>query len=679
MTVCFPFVGVNDTGPTEEGSENAPVAIGTADSIRTDRSGLHPVTVEYKDDLLLDASDVGVGDIAIEFPNGEVFGATFTEKSSAVDAAKITATYLVNAPGGTWDAADNGWYIIKMRRSQVRDTMGHFVKSDDIGNFLVRIPDRERPNAIASVPMNITRGTLSNVRVAVTYSDNALVVPSGVGSTDIELVAPDGSVILPFYSEVSETKNSSTINATYGTRLSNTLTGTYTVRMRRNEVRDYSGNFVAPDVIGSFQVTSDNLKNLPPEANASVPSISPLTSDHRILITYSDDFAVDASSIDAGDIEVVSPSGRRESWELSSSPTVDASQITVAYRLEETNEGFDSLEMGTYTIRLKPGEVFDVDGEPIPAGELGSFRVAVDDQPPTPTLFVNDATQLSRVHQIVVDYTDEFSVTGIGHGDIEVVTPNGQVLHPNYSSLSGSKQSIRARYHLEWPWPSHSIFSPPENGTYIVRMKTRQVFDQSGNMIPWGEIGNFQVKFDQTCPLATAMALEVSGESIRSHDIAVTYTDESGISLAHIGPGDIEVEFPDGRAVQPEFISVDSDTDSPTVTATYRLHALRENHVLPEGKYKIRLRPNEIADTRNIRSPPAVIGSFVINVDSQSVQTVTGDVDGNGRVEFADFLVVAANFGQLVDGAFADGDFTEDGVVAFDDFLLLSNNYGFDN
>lgn len=52
-----------------------------------------------------------------------------------------------------------------------------------------------------------------------------------------------------------------------------------------------------------------------------------------------------------------------------------------------------------------------------------------------------------------------------------------------------------------------------------------------------------------------------------------------------------------------------------------------------------------------------------------------GDLDGNGTVEFADFLVLSANFGSEV----ADhtlGDVDCNGTVEFADFLALSANFG---
>ena len=53
-----------------------------------------------------------------------------------------------------------------------------------------------------------------------------------------------------------------------------------------------------------------------------------------------------------------------------------------------------------------------------------------------------------------------------------------------------------------------------------------------------------------------------------------------------------------------------------------------------------------------------------------------GDTNFDGKVDVADFLVLAANFGREDDATRAEGDFDGDGRVAFSDFLILSANFG---
>ena len=61
--------------------------------------------------------------------------------------------------------------------------------------------------------------------------------------------------------------------------------------------------------------------------------------------------------------------------------------------------------------------------------------------------------------------------------------------------------------------------------------------------------------------------------------------------------------------------------------------------------------------------------------DQWGYQFLIGDFDGNGEVEFSDWLTVSGNFGQQVD-KYADGDVDGDGYVGFVDNLRVSANFG---
>gem|GEM_PF-5366413 len=66
-------------------------------------------------------------------------------------------------------------------------------------------------------------------------------------------------------------------------------------------------------------------------------------------------------------------------------------------------------------------------------------------------------------------------------------------------------------------------------------------------------------------------------------------------------------------------------------------------------------------------------GTFIVE---SVLNTKLGDFDLNGKIEFADFLVLSTNFGKA--GTYAEGDADGDGMVAFSDFLLLSTEFGFE-
>ncbi len=61
-----------------------------------------------------------------------------------------------------------------------------------------------------------------------------------------------------------------------------------------------------------------------------------------------------------------------------------------------------------------------------------------------------------------------------------------------------------------------------------------------------------------------------------------------------------------------------------------------------------------------------------------TIPSLPGDLDGNGDVAFADFLVLSGNFGQNNDmaPAYTDGNIDMVNGVEFADFLVLSGNFG---
>ena len=57
------------------------------------------------------------------------------------------------------------------------------------------------------------------------------------------------------------------------------------------------------------------------------------------------------------------------------------------------------------------------------------------------------------------------------------------------------------------------------------------------------------------------------------------------------------------------------------------------------------------------------------------IQRLPGDVDGNGMVDFLDFLILSDNFGSRAASP-QQGDINGDSIIDFDDFVMLSANFG---
>jgi ELWxxDGT repeat protein len=67
-------------------------------------------------------------------------------------------------------------------------------------------------------------------------------------------------------------------------------------------------------------------------------------------------------------------------------------------------------------------------------------------------------------------------------------------------------------------------------------------------------------------------------------------------------------------------------------------------------------------------------GNELRKVNAES--TLVGDIDGDGKVGFSDFLRISSNFGKDHDVIYADGDLDLNGKIDLDDFILLVRHFG---
>jgi len=81
-------------------------------------------------------------------------------------------------------------------------------------------------------------------------------------------------------------------------------------------------------------------------------------------------------------------------------------------------------------------------------------------------------------------------------------------------------------------------------------------------------------------------------------------------------------------------------------------------------------------DRFDLNGDDAVTGEDAVYLIETVFETRPGDLDLNGRVEFADFLRLGVNFGND-DASWAEGDLDGDTTVDFEDFLTLAANFGF--
>ncbi len=66
--------------------------------------------------------------------------------------------------------------------------------------------------------------------------------------------------------------------------------------------------------------------------------------------------------------------------------------------------------------------------------------------------------------------------------------------------------------------------------------------------------------------------------------------------------------------------------------------------------------------------------AVTINLTLAAANLIKGDADGDGHVQFSDFVILANHFGSA--GQYTDGDFDKNSRIEFGDFVILANHFG---
>jgi hypothetical protein len=116
-------------------------------------------TVSYADNVAVDYRSLLAGnDVLVTGPGG--YSQVGTIASLTSSAGVWTASYYVPAPGGSFDAADNGAYTISLRAGEVSDTSGNFAPAATLGGFNVSIGQASAQAAPPSPSVSVFSDTL---------------------------------------------------------------------------------------------------------------------------------------------------------------------------------------------------------------------------------------------------------------------------------------------------------------------------------------------------------------------------------------------------------------------------------------------------------------------------------------------------------------------------------------
>jgi hypothetical protein len=171
---------------------------------------------------------------------------------------------------------------------------------------------------------------------------------------------------------------------------------------------------------------------------------------------------------------------------------------------------------------------------------------------------------------------------------------------------------------------------------------------------------------DDVPPVVVLAEININGipgfaeGSLRRQSLDVQFSEDVS---ALISPAWLELmNLTTSQPIPASNIAVSYDTNTNTAHFTFPGYA---NGVLPDGSYAGKV----------LAGLPDVFGNGLPGDVAFEFFFLNGDANHDGRVNLADFNILAGNFGG-VDKNFNQGDFNYDGVVNLADFNILASRFG---
>ncbi|HEV8605071.1 MAG TPA: M12 family metallo-peptidase [Tepidisphaeraceae bacterium] len=579
-------------------------------------------SVTYADDSAIKISTIDDADFLVTGPNGFSSPVTLLSVTSPNDGPLRGATYRVDAPGGHWDLLDNGAYSIIMQANQVSDTLNTFVAAGALSTFLVNLNDTSTPTASLTAP-TIVNGTATST-FTITYSDNIAIKLTSLDSADIQITGPNSFSQTATFVGANQFTNGSPLIATYRLNAPGGLwdaldSGTYTISTRTGQIADTTGNGVAAISLGTFPVNIPDV--LAP--TASLTTASNLTSNstnYTFTITYSDNVAINLSTLDSSDILITGPNGFSASATyVGANILTNGSPRIATYRIAGPGGAWDLFDNGAYSISLNNNQVADTTANFVPGESLGSFTVLIPDVAvPHATLSASNITSPgAATHEFTITYTDNFliDISSLDSSDLTILAPDGSTISVTLVQLDSNinASTITATYSLSAPTGS---FDSPDNGTYLIRLVAGQIADTSGNFVSAGSIGDFHVSINDIIPpTAIPTAANVITASSLDYSFTVTYEDTGALFVATFGNADILITGPHAFSQTATFVSVDDITNGSSRTVTYKFTPPGGSwNFADNGTYTLGTQALQISDINNNFMAAESIGQFTVAI-----------------------------------------------------------------
>jgi len=359
------------------------------------------VTVVYTADAKVAVNSVDPGDLVVspvspDASQSALVG-TAVAVSEAVDASPLMATYILTAPGGEWDAIDNGTWQVSLASGAVLDTVGTLISGSST-SFKVEVPappppppassddddddDPDRRPPTAEINVGEVKAGAESLSVVVKYTDDREIDRDTIGPKDLKVTGPNGKSLNISLVDTDSSKSGREVTATYeakapGGQWDHADNGNWIATIINGAVRDEAGLSI-DGVLKDFTVAIDPPASPPPPVvveptpepepaanDGPTVSVAPLpditaagNQPYTISVTYRDSDGVNPSTIGPGDLRVVGPKGAVDIADVQFDGPADAR--TAVYTLQAPGGSWDAADAGTYQVTVRDGAVADV-------------------------------------------------------------------------------------------------------------------------------------------------------------------------------------------------------------------------------------------------------------------------------------------------------------------------------
>ncbi len=506
--ITAPTAAINSSGPIIPGSED------------------YDFTVAYSDNTALNASSINNATVQVTGPNSFSETATLISLSSTSNGTPIIATYQITEPSGIWSVADNGTYTVSVAGNGVEDTAGNFMSAGTIGTFAFDITD--------TTPI-----TASNITSSVqTTSATIIWTTNKAGTSELN------------YGTSSSYGQSSPFVSTLVTSHTVTLTGLTPGTTYHYDVKSWDASdnhVVSTDLTFTTANTADTTN---PTASLTAGNVTTGGGNtYTFTVTYSDNVAVNVSTLNSNDIVVTGPNGFSQAATFVSVNTnTNGTPRTATYSVSTPGGSWDVTDNGTYTVTLQANQVADSSGQFAAAGSLGTFAVNVPDTTaPTASLTASNLTSGGgNTYTFTVTYSDNVAVnvSTLNTGDVLVTGPGGFSQTATFVSVNTNTNGTprTATYRITAPGGTWDL---GDNGTYTVSLQANQVADTSGNFAAAGSLGTFAVNVpDTTDPTAAISLSNINASGSSTYTFTVAYSDNVGVNVSSLGSGNVQGHRP---------------------------------------------------------------------------------------------------------------------------------------